>query len=265
MRLLRAVQSRVDTVLAGHRGEQREYLAHRLDDLAGQLRGEIDALHAALHAREVRDRRDILAAGERAAVASSARFVAEAMPGARTFPSPTETLDHALALAPSGGMALEFGVYSGTTLGVIAAARGGVGVYGFDSFEGLPEHWRAGFGRGTFAVDTRPQVPGAQLVIGWFADTLPEFLDTHPGPVDLLHLDADLHSSTATVLEHVGPRLHPGSVVVFDEYLNHAGWQDGEHRAWTEYVTRCGLEFSYEAFTHDHEQVVIVVNKPAVD
>ena len=38
------------------------------------------------------------------------------------------------------------------------------------------------------------------------------------------------------MLEHVGPRLRPGSVVVFDEYLNHPGWEDGEHRAWTEYL-----------------------------
>lgn len=123
--------------------------------------------------------------------------------------------------------------------------------------------WRAGFARGTLAVETTPEAPGAELVIGWFAKTLPGFLAAHPGPVDVLHLDADLCSSTATVLEAVGPRLQAGSVVVFDEYLNHPGWQDGGHRAWREYVTRCGIEFNYEAFTHDHEQVVALVTSPA--
>ena len=34
-------------------------------------------------------------------------------------------------------MAVEFGVYTGTTLSIIAAAREGELVYGFDSFEGL--------------------------------------------------------------------------------------------------------------------------------
>ena len=261
--LVGAVESGVEAVLARRLDTQREHFDHRLEAVAGQLRDEVAALRAELHAREVRDRRDMLAAGERAAVASSAAFVQEQMPGARTFPSPRETLEYALSLAPDGGMALEFGVYSGTTLTRIAAARGGVGVYGFDSFVGLPEDWRAGFSRGTFAVESPPVVHGAELVIGWFADTLPGFLATHPGPVDVLHLDADLYSSTATVLAGVGPRLRPGSVVIFDEYLNHPGWQHGEHRAWSEYVASSGLAFRYEALTHDHEQVVVVVGAPA--
>ncbi|WP_433801047.1 class I SAM-dependent methyltransferase [Actinomycetospora sp. CA-084318] len=224
-----------------------------------ELSAQIQDLREALHAREVRDRRDMLAAGEREAVESSARFVRDTMTGARTFPTPKDTLAHALSLAPSGGMALEFGVYSGTTLRQIVAARDDDEVYGFDSFEGLPEDWRAGFRAGTFAVDAIPEVEGAELVVGWFSDTLPGFLDAHPGPVDLLHLDADLYSSTATVLDLVGPRLHPGSVVVFDEYLNHPGWQDGEHRAWREFVAAHDVEFVYEAFTHDNEQVVVVI------
>ena len=208
-------------------------------------------------------RRDMLAAGERDAVTTSARFVRERMTGARTFPRPEATLDHALGLAPTGGMALEFGVFSGTTLRQIVAARTTGHVAGFDSFRGLPEDWRAGFRAGTFAVLTPPEVAGAELVAGWFAETLPGFLDEHPGPIDLLHLDADLYSSTRTVLDLVGPRLRAGSVVVFDEYLNHPGWEDGEHRAWTEYVDRTGTGFVYEAFTHDHEQVVVVVTDPA--
>ncbi|WP_051085893.1 class I SAM-dependent methyltransferase [Actinomycetospora chiangmaiensis] len=251
VRLLDAVADATAPALADLRREQDR----RFEELSAQLRD----LREAMHAREVRDRRDMLAAGEREAVGSSAAFVREAMAGARTFPTPHETLAHALSLAPTGGMALEFGVYSGRTLRQIAAARAGSGVYGFDSFEGLPEDWRAGFRAGTFAVEELPTVEGAELVVGWFADTLPAFLAEHPGPVDLLHLDADLYSSTTTVLELVGPRLRPGSVVVFDEYLNHPGWQDGEHRAWREYVAAHDVDFVYEAFTHDNEQVVAVV------
>ena len=255
VRLAEVVRDAVEPVVARHTDDLRREFSGRLDGLGEQVEG----LRAALHEREVRDRRDMLAAGEREAVASSARFVRESMTGARTFPTPSETLAHALSLAPTGGMALEFGVYSGTTLRQIAVARSGSGVFGFDSFEGLPEDWRAGFLAGTFAVEELPQVDGADLVVGWFSETLPGFLDAHPGPVDLLHLDADLYSSTATVLELVGPRLRPGSVVVFDEYLNHPGWQDGEHRAWREHAAAHDLEFVYEAFTHDNEQVVVVV------
>jgi hypothetical protein len=68
-----------------------------------------------------------------------------------------------------------------------------------------------------------------------------------------------------TVLAAVGSRLRPGSVVIVDEYLNHPGWQHGEHRAWSEYVTSSGLRFRYEALTHDHEQVVVVGAPTTVD
>lgn len=241
----------VDEAVARHAAE----LHRRIDELQAEVRSQrvLDALHA----REVRDRRDMIAAAERAAVESSAEFVQREMREARNFPHPHATLEHALSLAPQGGMALEFGVYSGTTLKIIAASRANGGVYGFDSFEGLPENWRTGFDTGSFGVDAPPDVPGAELVVGWFDDTLPGFLAEHEGPVDLLHVDSDLYSSAATVLRLVGPRLHPGSVIVFDEFLNYAGWEQHEARAWQEYVAEHEIEFRYEAYTHDHEQVVV--------
>jgi len=79
------------------------------------------------------------------------------------------------------------------------------------------------------------------------------------GPVAFLHLDADLYSSTKTVLDLIGPRLVTGSVVLFDEYFSNPGWQDGEHRAWLEYVDTTGLTFDYAACTYDHEHVIVVV------
>jgi hypothetical protein len=58
---------------------------------------------------------------------------------------------------------------------------------------------------------------------------------------------------------YVGPRLRPGSIVVFDEYFNYPGWEEHEHRAWMEYVELEGLRFGYEGYTVDHEQVVVRV------
>ncbi|MFC4833127.1 class I SAM-dependent methyltransferase [Actinomycetospora chibensis] len=262
VRLIRAVERGTAAALDARVTPRLDDLEARVREQRAELaavRDELAATRRDAQARDVRVHRDIVAAGERDAAASSAHFVRQAMPGARTFPLPAATLAHALGLAPRGGMALEFGVYTGTTLRAIAAARTDGKVYGFDSFQGLPEDWRAGFAAGAFGGVEPPDVPGAELVVGWFADTLPTFLDAHPGHVDLLHLDADLYTSTATVLEQVGPRLRPGSVVVFDEYLNHPGWEEGEHRAWTEYVSRTGLGFTYEAFTQDNEQVVVII------
>ncbi len=188
----------------------------------------------------------------------TAAFVAAELAGVPDLPDPVSALRYGLALADGEeGMALEFGVFSGRTLQVITAARDGKNVFGFDSFAGLPEDWRPGFPAGTFAVDEPPDVLGAELVIGLFEDTLPGFLDEHPEPVAFLHVDADLYSSAATVLHHVGPRLRPGSVIVFDEYFNYPGWREHEYRAWQEYADRTGVGYRYEARTRSDEQVVV--------
>jgi hypothetical protein len=79
--------------------------------------------------------------------------------------------------------------------------------------------------------------------------------------VAFLHLDADLYSSTVTVLEHVGPRLRPGSVIVFDEYFNYPGWEQHEHRAWLEFVAKTGITYQYVAYTCNNEQVAVVVKE----
>ncbi len=233
----------------------RDQLAHELALVQSIAERGIDHTSAF----EIRSRRDISYAGAAQAARESAEFARGHLAGARRFGHPHATLEYALSLAPRGGMALEFGVYTGTTLTIIATARQGGRVYGFDSFKGLPEHWRAGFAAGTFATETVPEVPGAELVAGWFDEVLPGFMETHPGPVDFLHIDADLYSSAATVLNLVGPRLRPGSVVVFDEFFNYPGWQEHEYWAWTEYVERTGIAFRYEAFTVDNEQVVVTL------
>src|SRR5690348_4911272 len=84
------------------------------------VRAEADRAVQAVAEAEFRSRRDLLAVGEREAALSSGRWALEAMPTARTFTDPESTLRYALELAPQGGMALEFGVFAGRSLSVIA-------------------------------------------------------------------------------------------------------------------------------------------------
>ncbi|ONI73436.1 hypothetical protein ALI144C_41960 [Actinosynnema sp. ALI-1.44] len=257
----------VDQVVARYHREQAEHIA-RLEQQVTDLRAEVvhqgDRTRDRVLEFEIRHRRDIPFAADHAAAKESARFVHEHMPAKQAFPHAHDTLEHALSLAPRGGLSLEFGVWQGTTLKIIATDRVGDGedVYGFDSFEGLPEDWRSGFPAGHFTVDGLPDVPGAELVVGWFDDTLPGFLDEHPGVVDFLHVDGDLYSSAKTVLDLVGPRLREGSVILFDEFFNFPGWQNHEYKAWMEYVERTGIEFTYEGYTWNNEQVIVKVTKP---
>ncbi|GAA4487416.1 class I SAM-dependent methyltransferase [Rhodococcus olei] len=235
-------------------------LARVLGELSA-ARSQIAVVRERLDDLEQRACRDITRALDVDAAADSAAFVREHMPTATVCRHPHQTLRFALDLVDGDGMALEFGVAGGTTLGIVAAALRprGRAVFGFDVFTGLPEAWRSGFPAGEFAQESVPTVPGAEIVAGLFTDTLPGFLAEHPGPVAFAHLDADLYSSTTTVLDAIGDRLRPGTVLVFDEFFNYPGWQQHEYRAWTEFVDRTGLRFEYLAYTGDNEQVVVRV------
>jgi hypothetical protein len=153
----------------------------------------------------------------------------------------------------SRGTALEFGVAHGHSLRrIVAGMPAGSRVVGFDSFEGLPEHWRDGFGIGAFRT-TPPVVLGAEMVVGLFDQTLPHW----PAPDDivLVHIDCDLYSSTRTVLNHLGPHLRSGCLVVFDEYHGYPGAHQHEERAWREWADGAGV--SWTGLAHGPEQLLL--------
>ena len=72
---------------------------------------------------------------------------------------------------------LEFEVASGRTINYISKFTNDK-VYGFDSFEGLPEKWRDGFEKGAFNRNGNfPKVNNnVELIKGWFDNTLPNFI-----------------------------------------------------------------------------------------
>ena len=206
---------------------------------------------------EYRARRDISYAQDVAAAQDSAAFVLEHMPKSKVFWETLDTLRFALGEIKGPGLALEFGVATGTTLKLIAdVVAGDRTVVGFDVFTGLPETWRTGFPAGEFAQEP-PDIPGAGVVAGLFEDTLPAFLADTDEPISFVHVDCDLYSSTKTVLDLVGDRLAPDAVLMFDEFFNYPGWQQHEYRAWTEFIARTGRTFEYLAYTGNNEQVVV--------
>jgi len=176
--------------------------------------------------------------------------------GPRLGTHPHDVLSHVLSLHPTGH-AVEFGVAGGSTLRLIGEV---MAVTGFDSFQGLPEDWRPGFPAGRFACPA-PDLPGATLVIGLFADTLPHW--TPPGPLGLVHIDCDLYSSTATVLHHLHPHLSEGTYIVFDEYHGYPGCDAHEQLAWQEYAARTGI--SWDVIGHGPEQWAIRLHAPVLD
>jgi hypothetical protein len=250
----RAEEAQRGTAATAARAGELEAL---LRELLQQVVTGRQALHGHIEDQARNRRRNMNWEADRRAVASSLDFVESELSTANAHPGKLATLEAALAAVTVEGLYLEFGVATGGTLEIISRAVGDRVVYGFDSFEGLPERWRPGFDAGLFATPQLPRVPGAELVVGLFGDTLPGFLAEHPGPVAFAHIDADLYSSTVTVLDAIGPRLRSGSVLLFDEFFNYPGWQDHEYRAWQEFCARSGVGFEYLGFAEDDEQLFL--------
>lgn len=170
------------------------------------------------------------------------------------------TLDHALAITTRAGDVVELGVRFGTSLRHLArrlSSRPRRRLHGFDSFEGLPEAW-GGQAPGLYSTGGRqPAVPeGVTLHPGWFRETLPPFV-AEAGPIALVHVDCDIYTSTRTALEALAPRLGPGAILVFDDYLANPNWREDEHAALLETAAAHGWCLRYRAFSPFSRQAVV--------
>jgi hypothetical protein len=152
------------------------------------------------------------------------------------FESRWALLEASSAVASQDGRWLEFGVYKGESINLLARRRQGR-VFGFDSFEGLPSSWAHLHKKGEYTVEARlPKVePNVTLVQGWFEETLPPLLRTWGVFTSaLLHIDSDLYQSARFVLFSLAETLTVGSVIVFDEFMGIL--PDDESRAFREFL-----------------------------
>jgi len=172
---------------------------------------------------------------------------------------PLEIHDIALSHVTLNGFFLEFGVFSGKTINYISNKVNNELIYGFDSFEGLPDFWRDGFDKGTF--DLKSNLPNVnlnvKLIKGWFDESLKDFKLNKP--IAYLHIDCDLYSSTKTIFNYLRNHIISGTVIVFDEYFNYPGWQNGEYLAFKEFIDSTKLHYEYLSYTRNHEQVAIII------
>ncbi|MGE7157506.1 TylF/MycF/NovP-related O-methyltransferase [Methylorubrum rhodesianum] len=190
-------------------------------------------------------------------------YVEREMSSAKRFANALDLLSFSISNIAIKGRILEFGVYSGTSVNHIASLIGHNTVYGFDSFEGLPEDWRDDLGKGAFALSTVPPVKqNVILVKGWFDRTLPKFVEEMNGePIALLHVDCDLYSSTQTIFAALKNSIVPGTIIVFDEYFNFPNWRAHEFLAFEQFVSAYNRSYEYIGLVPTHQQVAVRILK----
>jgi Methyltransferase domain len=203
------------------------------------------------------DTYDISETAALAAALDTGNYFLQHFTSMKSFETDIELLSYALSVAPKEGLVLEFGVATGRTINHIAKLHSGP-VHGFDTFAGLPEHWRENFPAGAFAQTGAPRVrENVVLHVGLFQETLPPFVEGAVGPISFVHIDCDLYGSTATIFKNLGNLLHPGAVIVFDEYWNYPGWRMHEWKAFQEFVSSAAVAYEYIGFVPRHQQVAV--------
>jgi predicted O-methyltransferase YrrM len=182
----------------------------------------------------------------RRAVQETVEYLSQRAPTAVGLDTAKDLLRRALKAAENvPGSYAEFGVYRGATINFIAGLCPKRKIWGFDSFEGLPEEW-SGNPSMFNSAQALPRVrSNVELVRGWFDKSLPGWLAGQADPIAFAHVDCDVYSSTRAIFDAIGPRLRPGAVIVFDEYFGYPGWQHHEFKAFQEFVKAAGVEYRY--------------------
>ena len=166
---------------------------------------------------------------------------------------------------------LEFGVATGKTINYISKFTNDK-VYGFDSFEGLPEKWRDGFDKGAFNMKGNfPNVNrNVTLIKGWFNETLPSFIKTQNKKISFIHIDADLYSSTKCIFDNLKDYIDTDCIIVFDELVNYPGFdgENGELKAFYEFISENKVDYTWIGMKgtplgmkgHEHESVALIIH-----
>ena len=191
----------------------------------------------------------------------TAQFIEQNMLKCKSIYGRLALLTEAIKHIQFDGLVIETGVFQGKSINHLASLIE-TPIYGFDSFEGLPEDWRGNFKKGAFKVSELPKV--AHNVIlnkGWFEDTIPEFRARHSSPISFLHIDCDLYSATKTVLNLFEDQIVNGTIIVFDEFFNYPGWKEGEYKAFLEFTKNFNISWEYLVYYTNGESAALIIRR----
>lgn len=158
---------------------------------------------------------------------------------------------------------LEFGVATGHSIRWWAehnrdpASR----FIGFDTFTGLPEQYEH-FPAGEFSTGGQfPRIDDRRVRFeaGLFQPTLHPFLSRFTfRHRTVVHIEADLYSSTLLVLTTLAPHLRAETIILFDEFVIAIH----EFRAWMDFLFAYPVEHEVLGAVNNHTQVAMKITQP---
>ena len=131
--------------------------------------------------------------------------------------------------------------------------------FAFDTFQGLPEDWGTK-GKGYFS--TKGKLPSisderCHYEVGLFQETLYKFLEKYT--LDrkmIIHLDADLYTSTLFLLTTLSPKLKKGDILIFDEF----NVAMHEFRAFCDFISAYNFSYRILGFVNSGDQIAMKIS-----
>lgn len=168
----------------------------------------------------------------------------------KKFESWVDITNSSLSMCKKKGLFLEFGVFQGNTATHIInyLLRNKISdiLYGFDSFEGLPEDWvtrnNKVIKKGHFKTDVPKLCDNIKIIPGLFEDTLPNFVKENFHFVSFMHIDCDLYSSTKTIFSNFANLIDDGTIILFDEIIGYEYFRNHEYKAFVEFLRDTGRQ-----------------------
>lgn len=132
-------------------------------------------------------------------------------------------LKHAITQIKNDGLILEFGVHTGKSINTIAKLLPNKTIYGFDSFLGFPNDGRIDWNQ-DFTTDIPKVSKNVKLIVGYFEDTFPKFLEEQQENISFMHIDCDIYSSTNTIFNTIKNmnKIREDTIIIFDELINYS-------------------------------------------
>tara|TARA_B100001094_G_C18085743_1_gene747641 strand:- start:474 stop:1247 length:774 start_codon:yes stop_codon:yes gene_type:complete len=166
-------------------------------------------------------------------------------------------------LLDASGLVIEFGCWKGQTLDMISDFTEN-NVYGFDTFEGVNVNWES-IDMNKFNVNNIPKKvekldkfyrhkttgqistfnKNVIFIKGLFENTLPKFLLENNKEISFMHIDCDIYSSTKTIFNNCCKYIKNDCIIVFDELVNYPGFENGESKAFLEWVNENNITFNW--------------------
>lgn len=128
--------------------------------------------------------------------------------------------------------------------------------YGFDVFTGLPEDFGVMKKHHFNTEGLTPNINDNRVsfIKGLFQDSLPVFLNNYRSEQrKVIHMDADLYSSTFYVLTRIYPYLNKDDIIIFDEF----GVPTHEFRAFYEIVSCYNIDFELLGAINNYLQIAV--------